>query len=160
MKFSWKRRNNLDEMQEQKLLYIEKNSFWFLYWALVIVTFGQLLLGSNLRNVAAELICFLAASIFILFQCVRNGIWDRHFKPDWRTNLVLSLAAGVIVALLQIISFWIKPERWYSVEGFAISAIFIGVFTFLFTFFLMSVTAMATKRRNNALEDGTEEENE
>lgn len=157
MKFSWKK-NNLDEMQEQKLLHIEKNSFWFLYWALVIVILGQLLLGATPGDVAAELICFLATSIFMLFQCVRNGIWDRHFKPDWQTNLGMSIAAGVVVALLQVVSYWLEPERWQSLERFTVCMVFIGIFTFITTFSLMSVIAMATQRRKKALEDGEEEE--
>lgn len=31
MKVKWLSKNNLDEMQEQKLLHIESSSFWILY---------------------------------------------------------------------------------------------------------------------------------
>lgn len=33
-----KPKNNLDEMQEQKLLHIEQRSFWLAFWMLVAAT--------------------------------------------------------------------------------------------------------------------------
>ena len=38
-----KRKNRLDEMQEQKLLKIEHNACWLAFWGLLAVMFGQII---------------------------------------------------------------------------------------------------------------------
>ena len=37
-----KRRNNLDEMQEQKLLHIESRGYWLAFWGLAAALIIQL----------------------------------------------------------------------------------------------------------------------
>lgn len=160
MRFSWRKKNNLDEMQEQTLLHIEGSCFWILYVLLLVAVIGQtLFMEAGPREVLPELICFMAASIVMVVRCAKNGIWDRRFKPNCKTNLMFSILAAVIVALFQPISYLVSPERWYSVEGMAFTAGIMGVFTFGVTFFLMSISSMATRRRREKLEqeDGDEE---
>ena len=160
MKISWRKKNNLDEMQEQTLLHIEGSCFWILYVMLLVAVIGQtLFMEAGPREVLPELICFVAASIVMVVRCAKNGIWDRHFKPNCKTNLMFSILACVIVAMFQPISYLVSPDRWYSVEGMAFTAVIMGGFTFIVTFFLMSISSMATRRRREKLEqeDGDEE---
>ena len=83
MKFNWQKKNNLDEMQEQTLLHIEGSCFWILYVMLLVAVIGQtLFMEAGPREVLPELICFMAASIVMVVRCAKNGIWDRHFKPN------------------------------------------------------------------------------
>lgn len=159
MKFNCRKKSNLDEMQEQKLLQIEGNCFWILYWALFAsVVIQVVFLGAGPKEAVPELICFLGISFYMVGGCARNGIWDRRFKPDRKTNLLFSIAAGVIVSLFQLISYWVKPDSWYSLEGLVFAMGFTGVFTFAATFLLMSVSAMATRKRRNALENESDED--
>lgn len=160
MKISWRKKNNLDEMQEQTLLRIEGSCFWTLYVMLLVAVIGQtLFMEAGPREVLPELICFMAASIVMVVRCAKNGIWDRRFKPNCKTNLMFSILACVIVAMFQPISYLVSPDRWYSVEGMAFAAVIMGGFTFVVTFFLMSISSMATRRRREKLEqeDGDEE---
>ena len=160
MKISWRKKNNLDEMQEQTLLHIEGSCFWILYVMLLVAVIGQtLFMEAGPREVLPELICFMAASIVMVVRCAKNGIWDRHFKPNGKTNLMFSILACVIVAMFQPISYLVSPDKWYSVEGMVFTAVIMGGFTFAVTFFLMSISSMATRRRREKLEqeDGDEE---
>ena len=40
-------KNNLDEMQDQKLLKLEEYGFWVMFWALVLSIVIQLIIGSS-----------------------------------------------------------------------------------------------------------------
>ena len=72
---------------------------------------------------------------------------------------MFSILACVIVAMFQPISYLVSPDKWYSVEGMVFTAVIMGGFTFAVTFFLMSISSMATRRRREKLEqeDGDEE---
>lgn len=72
-------KNNLDEMQEQKLLKIEHNGMWFAFWGLLIAIIVQLFIGEGdtFRNIAGEWIVFMCLCIYIFIDCMRNNIWDR-----------------------------------------------------------------------------------
>ena len=65
-----KSRYKLDEMQEQKLLKIERNACWLAFWGLAAVLVVQVItIGDNLWNsIAGEWILFMA----ILEDKLRN----------------------------------------------------------------------------------------
>lgn len=44
-------KNNLDEMQDQKLLKLEEYGFWVMFWALVLSIVIQLIIGSSIKEV-------------------------------------------------------------------------------------------------------------
>ena len=47
------KKNQLDEMQEQKLLHIEKNGFWFVFWTLIVSMVVQIIVFK--REAVSEL---------------------------------------------------------------------------------------------------------
>ena len=62
--FDFFRKNNLDEMQEQKMLKIEHNGFWLLYWGLFAALLIQAVLyRGDLHAMTGELILLMAASV-------------------------------------------------------------------------------------------------
>ena len=91
-----KLKNNLDERQEQDLLHIESTSFWLLFCGLLAAIFIEWLMGFDTKAMAGEWILFFAASISMAVRCLRKGIWDRHLKPNLRTNLMISATAAVV----------------------------------------------------------------
>lgn len=158
MKIKWLSKNNLDEMQEQKLLHIESSSFWILYAMLLVAILIQcVFFKPGACEILPELICFLAISFIILIRCAKNGIWDRRFQPNVRTNIAASILAGVVVAALQPITYLFKPEQWYSLTGMFITMAIVGPLTFCITFFLMSISSYATKKQSRKLEQEEEE---
>lgn len=54
-------KNNLDEMQEQKLLKIEHNGVWFTFWGLLFAILIQVVLGGKdlFRNIVGEWTVFI-----------------------------------------------------------------------------------------------------
>ena len=76
------KKNNLDEMQEQKLLKIEHYGFWLAFWGLAAVIIMQVIMTKDVSNIstklAGETLVFLLISIYTLVACLVNGIWDRR----------------------------------------------------------------------------------
>lgn len=119
-------KSNLDEMKEQQLLHIERNGCWLAFWGLFIAQGIQFVMnGDNMmRNVAGEWIVFMLLALYLAIACIRRGIWDRKLKPNFATNLVVSLIAGVVCFTI----FFGKSYRDY---GSMAGAIATGVIMFI-----------------------------
>lgn len=155
-----KMKNNLDEMQEQKMLHVEKHCFWGLYWMLFAAMFLQIFTGGGIREIAGEAVCFFTISLFLVFQCLRKGIWDRRLKADPRTNLMVSAVAAGVVALLQAIHYFVDPYgycRW-GIGQLVAMMLVPGVLTFLCCMVLLTVCTAIYKKRVRQIESGEDEE--
>lgn len=64
-------------MQEQTLRKIESRGFWLIWWGLFVVMIFQLMMQADISQMAGEWIVFMAACLYTLEECLRNGIWDR-----------------------------------------------------------------------------------
>ena len=127
MKLFQGNKNNLDEMQEQKLLKLESRGFWLIWWALLAAMAVQLLVcgAEAQRHLLGEWAVFMVASVYMVAACIRQGLWDRKLKPNLRTNLLLSLLTGVAMAVFGLFAF----DYWNWV-----SALLTGVVTALLVF--------------------------
>ena len=96
------KKNQLDEMQEQKLLHIEKNACWFAYWALLVSMVIQVFVYKEevASHIIGEWIIFMCFCLYIGVACMKAGIWDRKLKADANTNAVISVIAGAIAAII------------------------------------------------------------
>ena len=65
-------RNQLDEMQEQKLLHIERNGCWFAFWGLLLALVVQALLGLDMKALAGEWVLFMALAVYLGIACARR----------------------------------------------------------------------------------------
>ena len=151
-------KNNLDEMQEQKLRSIESGGYWLCFWGLLIAIFVQLAFSGGqdaVRAIAGEWIVFMVMSAYLLIRCLRNGIWDRKLKPDRKTNLAASLIAGAAVLVLMFV---IATVRYHKPLGALAAGATLGVFSFLGCFAALSLSARAVKKRQEKLEQEPEEE--
>lgn len=152
MKGKWK--NNLDEMQEQEMLHIEKNCFWLLYVMLAAAMIVQLAVTGEHRMVAGEFVCFMVVSVIMVAQCLRHGIWDRHLKPDGRTNLFVSIIAGAGAVLAQAAIFYWK----LSPAAAGISAVITFVITFVLCLTAMTFLTNFVKKKKQKLEKEDEDD--
>ena len=92
-----KMKSNLDERQELKLLKIEHNGCWIAFWGLLIVMALQMIVGNDsIKNLAGEWAVFMSLAFYLLVACIRNGIWDRRLKPNFKTNVIVSSIAAVL----------------------------------------------------------------
>lgn len=140
------RHSQLDEMQEQKLCKLESRGFWLLWWGLLAAIIVQSLAGQTTQAPTGEWVLFMLASLYMLVECIRNGIWDRHIKPTSGANLVCSVIAGFGVFIYRFFA----SEYWPG-------ALYTAIFTALLCFAVLEGTAWLYKNRHKQLEN-TEED--
>ena len=146
----WK--NNLDEMQEQKLMKLEHNTCWLGYWLLVIAILVQLILTGSVESIKGELVVLVILCLYLVIGCLRLGIWDRHMEANWKTNLLVSPIPGVIVGVVGVIT----SIRNFGYYGFWTSALIFAMpffFTTVLTFVLLSLSTAIYHKRKEKLEE-------
>lgn len=150
------RRNYLDEMQEQKLLKIESNGVWIAFSLLIMSILIQVAYANYTGtepHIAGEIVTFFALDIYILFSCIKNGIWSRSIKASNKTNAIGALVAGVTVGLLNAFTFQHETEQ-EIIGAFIMSALFTGILTYI----LLQICMAATNKRRNKLDENDDEE--
>lgn len=142
------KKSNLDEMQEQALLKIEHNGCWLAFWGLLAAMALQMVMRVPGRQMLGEWIVFMALSLYIVIACLRKGIWDRHLKANWKTNLIVSLLAAVATGIFVILSnpYLSEPLDYVLVAGLT------GGFTFVLCFAALSVCTKLYRNRRNKLD--------
>ena len=158
-------KNNLDEMQEQKMLRIESNGCWFAFWGLLAVLFIQVIIygyegygDDSWRYMAGEWIVFMCLALYITIDCIRNGIWDRRLSPTPIVNVCASAIAGIAVGVLNFI---VSYRNYHMLVGSVAKGIVLGVLTFGLCFGVLTCATFLYKKRVNRLEqeDMDKEEN-
>lgn len=152
-----KRKNNLDERQEQILLQIEHRGCWLAFWGLLLTILAeQLIFGYEMKVFAGEWIVFMVLALYLFFDCMKNGIWDRRLKPDLKTNLIVSLIAAVIFGMIMGIGiftrFPMKPV------GCIAAGVISAIFVFAACMLILSISVISLKKKQKALENEPEEE--
>ena len=143
-------KNMFDEMQEQRQLRIESRGCWLAFCGLLAAMAVQGVLHCPASSMAGEWAVFMVLCVYLLVQELRYGLWDRHLKANVWNNLLLSLLAGVVVAVFGCFSwgYW----SW-------VSAFITGGITFTLCFGTLQLCVWAWKRRRRALDrDQTDEE--
>lgn len=148
MKFTlYSRKNKLDEMQEQTLRCIEANGYWLLWSGLLIAILVQIVLRAPARQWCGEFVVFMLSCVYMVAECLHNGIWDRHLSANTGTNLLLSLTASVVVMLVTGIA-----------NGYWLLALIPGVITGVLCFVILQLCMHATEKRRETLDDTDEDE--
>lgn len=143
------RHSQSDEMQEQKLCKLESRGFWLLWWGLLAAIIVQSLVGQTAQAPLGEWVLFMLVSLYMLVECIRNGIWDRHIKPTLGANLVCSVIAGCGIFLYRFV-----------VSAYWPGALYTAIFTTLLCFAALQGTAWLYKKRHNQLENTEEDRDE
>ena len=142
------KKSNLDEMQEQEMLKIEHYGCWMAYWGLLTAMVIQMVMRVPGAQMLGEWIIFVIMSLYICIACMRKGIWDRRLKANWKTNLVISLLAAVVVAVLVVLSnpYLSEPLDYVLTAGLT------GGFTFVLCFAALSIGMKLYKKRREKLD--------
>lgn len=142
------KKNNLDEMQEQEMLKIEHNGCWLAFWGLLAVMAVQMIMRVPGRQMLGEWIVFMVLSLYISIACLRKGIWDRHLKANWKTNVAISLLAAVATGILVTLSnpYLSEPLDYVLTAGIT------GGFTFVLVFAALSFSMKLYKKRREKLD--------
>lgn len=152
-----KGKNNLDEMQEAKLLQIEHNGCWLAFWGLLVAMIVELFVFGveNMRYFIGEWIVFMVLCVYMGEACLRNGIWDRRLKADRKTNLTVSLIAGAAAGLIFAA---IALVRYHSVPGAIVTFALLFVIVSLCCFLSLTLTAREYRKKLAQLENEGENE--
>lgn len=153
------KKNNLDEMQELKLLKIEHRACWLAYWGLLATIILQMLLGHNdFEHLMGEYIVFFALCIYLGIDCIKNGIWDRRLKPNFKTNLLLSVFSGAVSGLIY---FAISYRNYHNLVGSIATFLFMLLFVTISCLVLLTLTAKTYQKHKHKMEqDADTDENE
>ena len=141
-----KMKNNLDERQEQVLLQIEHRGCYLAFWGLLVVFLAEaFLFGFDFKTIAGEWAVFMILALYLFGACMKNGIWDRHLKPTFRTNFIISLVAALLTGALMGISVFARyPDKPAgSIAAGAITAVFVFVPCIL----VLSISAVCVKKK-------------
>lgn len=151
-----KYKSNLDEMQEKKLLEIEHNTYNLALISLIVAIFVQNIF--SFQNTMGETIVLIIICLYSSLASIKNGIWDRTFKPDFNTNIKLSLIASLVNGGCW---FAISYHNYHSLSGSIATFVFMVIFTFFLTLGLLTVTSKIYKNKKVKLDElADQEENE
>ena len=152
-----KMKNNLDERQEQILLKIEHNGCWLAFTGLIIaIIVQQLFFGAGIKQLAGEWCVFMLLCIYMLVECIRNGIWDRHLKPNAKTNLLISVLTALVMGVVMFVYIYMRfPD---AIIGSVASGIFSAILIFVLAFATLTIFSNIAKKRAEKLEKETEED--
>lgn len=150
MKFSlYNKKNQLDEMQEQTMLSIEARGFWLLWAGLLLAILVQMVLRTPSSQWVGEFVVFMAGCIYTMVECLRNGFWDRHISANTPTNVLISLFAGVVVAVVIGLAY-----------GYWLIALIPGVITGVLSFVLLQVCMHVAEKRRHELDNPTDDKDD
>lgn len=149
--------SNLDERQEQALLQVEHKGCWIAFWGLLAAMAIQMVMyGFDLKAIAGEWIVFMVLSVYLASACLKEGIWDRHFKADPKTNLIVSLFAALVFGGVMLIVYRLRffADMKIALICAAVSASMV----FVLCFAALSIAARSYKKKIQELEKEPEEE--
>ena len=154
-----KYKSNLDEMQEKKLLEIEHNTYNLALISLIVAIFVQnIFYNGSFENTIGETIVLLIICLYSVFSSIKNGIWDRKFKPNFNTNIKLSLIAALVYGGYE---FTITYHNYHSLAGSIAAFVFMVIFAFILTLGTLTVTSKIYKNKKAKLDElADKEENE
>lgn len=160
-----KKKNNLDEMQEQALLKIESRSYSLAFWLLLIAIVVQTVLdisdlGEGIPLIAGEWIVFMVLCVYMSVSCLRNNIWDRRLKPTAGTNFILSLIGGVVSGAMVAIPAFIHTAE--SPDRIIVTAAIFAAVTIFGTLIVFAALTVCSKAfiKNSAKAENAEDEEE
>lgn len=151
MKKNQNKKSQLDEMQEQKLLEIERNCAWFAVWGLLASIIIQMIIyRGNVKMVAGEWIVLMCFCLYMLIGCMRNGIWDRRIRPTLRNSIFGSILAAVVVGIyIGIMNYQNMEVVSYAIIGGVIG----GGFIFVLCMVALEVLRYFYQKRRDKLDN-------
>lgn len=154
--FNFLKKNNLDEMQEQRLLRVERNGCWLAFWGLFAVLQIQFLLEPEnmVESMMGEWIVFMCLAIYLVIGSVRAGVWDRRLKANGKTNFLCSLLAGVIFSIPAAVGNYTNyGDLFTAILTFVLGVFFITTICFAALSFAMMLYKKRVRKMDAELEE-------
>ena len=116
----------------------------------------QIAIGNGgFAQIGGEAVVLSVLAVYLLIDCIRNGIWDRRLKPNPKTNLVISVVTGLFVG-----GFWfvLSYRRYHALVGSIATFVLMLLVVGTLTFTLLTATSALYRRRRRQLDDLEEQE--
>lgn len=141
-----RKKSNLDELQELKLLKIESRGYWLAFWGLMIVILAEILANETLQAIMGELVVFFVLGIYMVVSRCFAGIGERKWDMNRKTILIISSIAGLGVAVFESIFFIMQSSNQPCLRGTVN-----GLGTFVLSCLLCVLYVRVVKRRQDTL---------
>lgn len=145
------KKSQLDEMQEQKLLQIEKNCAWLAFWGLLASIIIQMIIyRGDVKMIAGEWVVFMCFCLYMGICCMKNGIWERRIRPTLRNSIFCSILAAVVTGIYIGI---INCQNYGSISNAIMSGAIGGGFIFVLCIVALEVSRYFYQKRRDKLDD-------
>lgn len=151
-----KSKNNLDEMQDSKLLKIEETGLWLSFWGLMAVVIIQFVIGTTLKEIAGEIFVLAIQSIYIAFSTIRNGLWTRSHAPTKKTNIIFRFIPALIIGGTHAVRQFLILRKQISLMPILV-ILLVMVVVYVLCFALLEGMRILYKKRHEELEDINDE---
>ena len=111
----------------------------------------QMIVGNDsIKNLAGEGAVLMSLAFYLLVACIRNGIWDRRLKPNFKTNVIVSSIAAVLTG---IIWFSVSYRNYHKLIGSIATGIIVFVQVEILCLLALMISSKIYKRRVQKLEE-------
>lgn len=149
--FQWKEK--VDERERMEMYRNEHYIFWFFFWALALkVLVYKLILMAPAREYIFELAILLIAAVWMGIMDFRDGHYDYHTTPGWKSYLLYAGGFSVFFTVFMVAGG--VHQGWLGSAGeiLMVGAIEFVVF-FVILYGLMAMVGAITKWRRKKLEE-------
>lgn len=147
-----KRRNDLDEMLDSKLLKIEETGVWLSFWGLLIAIIVQIVIGFRFREIIGELIVFAVVSVYLLFSSRKNGLGTRRYAPSIKTNVAFSIFPALLIGAISVIRTIFILHIQISLK-LIVGKVILMVGTFVSCLAILEIMRRIYQKRRSKLDD-------
>lgn len=142
----------VDERQEMDLLRVEHNSFYLMYFLLLIEMVIQGIILDGGDKIFGEWIVFMIVSAFAMVGWLRKGVWNyQHRKvPGIKSHLLGSLAGGVVGGILGFCGGLKRSPG--NIPAIMMLVVCTAAGTFAATFVLSLIGGAIARKREKKLE--------
>lgn len=152
----FKKKKIVDERQEKELYKAEHYAYNTMFATVVIImVIESYFLNMDFKNTIGEIIILMVGACTFLFNCLKTGNWDFHYKPSLRNYFLFSVISAFVIAFIFTIG---KTFQYESVrEDIWGMAVPIGVVMFISLFLLcfaaLAISGEISKKRRKKLEE-------
>ena len=147
------KKSNLDEMQENKLLKIERNGYRIAFWGLIAVIIIEQVIGmikNEPMDIVGECVILIIMCIYVLVASIKNGIWDRNSKPDIKRNVLISFFASLLMGVFGGSLCFIRLD---DIKLSIIAAAIMSAFSFFVLVLAFAISAYTYNKKKKELEE-------